>query len=386
MENHDLIEVEGDLVIHSEERESKRSEPISIPNSLLDTILKGIQNNPTSQELIRASEDATELFKVVLRPDLQEGIDSGKLVWDGCSVDLRNAKTNRYAGKITLQKSELPLDVNKRDPSNTALSLSNVTKAICSVSGQAQLADISKKIDVLDEKIDSIIENSWREKIAALQSATEMVNHALIELPDKNALGRINQAILEIGTQSNYFRLSIESVISKKITLSVLTSFKESMFTWFGKNKGEYNEDFIKDIRELLEEYGFLIDCYIQAETLLGSCYQVIEGYEKAKKYYNKVEKFVDYSSHELFKKLVFLLDINDDSVESPRRVENILPLIENRQLPIKEAVKIANDKGINGINKTAQIKQQLLNGPKIIFDLPREILLKEEGDDVYEC
>jgi tetratricopeptide (TPR) repeat protein len=387
MENHEIIEVKGDLVIPSTEGSDDHSEPITIPNSLLDAVVKGIQNNPASQELIKASEDATTLFKVVLRPDLQEGIDSGKLIWDGCSVDLRNANTNRYAGKITLQKSELPTEVNKTDPSKAVTSLSNVTKAICSVSGQVQLAEISQKIDVLDKKINSLIENSWREKIAALQSATEMINDALIELPDSNAITRINLAILEVGNLSNYFRLSIDNIISKRITISVWASFKESMFTWFGKNKDEYNKEFVSEIRELLEEYSFLLDCYIQAETLLGSCYQVIEGYEKAKKYYGRIEDFISYSSQELYKKLVYLLDINDESLDLQRKVIDIIPLINKRKIPLKEAIKTANDNGINGINKTFQIKEQLFDGPMITFDLSREIiLLQNDGDEVNEC
>ena len=117
MDNHELIEVKGNLVIPSTESKYEHSEPITIPTSLVDAVVKGIQNNPASQETIKASEEVTELFEVVLRPDLQEGIDSGKLVWDGCSVDLRNATTKKYAGKITLQKSELPTEVEKTNPS-----------------------------------------------------------------------------------------------------------------------------------------------------------------------------------------------------------------------------------------------------------------------------
>lgn len=49
-------------------------------------------------------------------------------------------------------------------------------------------------------------------------------------------------------------RLSLENVISKRITLSVWVSFKESLFTWFGKNKDEYNEKFIEQIKELLDD------------------------------------------------------------------------------------------------------------------------------------
>lgn len=126
---------------------------------------------------------------------------------------------------------------HKTDPSKAVTSLSNGTKAICSVSGQVQLAEISQKIDVLDEKINSLIENSWREKIAALQSATEMINDALIELPDSNALTRINLAILEVGNLSNYFRLSIENIISKRITISVWASLRRACLHGFVKTK-----------------------------------------------------------------------------------------------------------------------------------------------------
>ena len=380
MDNHELIEVKGNLVIPSTESKYERSEPITIPTSLVDAVVKGIQNNPALQEAIKASEEVAELFKVVLRPDLQEGIDSGKLVWDGCSVDLRDASTNYYAGKITLQKSELPAEVEKTNPSKAMTTLSNVTKAICSVSGQIQLAEISNKIDKLDEKLSSLIEDSWREKIAALQSAIDTINHAQIKLPDTNAFSRINLAILEVGKLSNYFRRSIENVISKKITLSVWDSFEESLLTWFGKNKGEYNEKFVEKIKKLLDDYSFLIDCYIQSETLLGICYQVIEGYESAKEYYDRVEQLVSSSSHDLYKKLIFLCDISDENIDTHKKIVDVLPLIDKRQIPIKEAIKTANDKGTDGIKKTLQIKQQLLDSPVITFELPREILLLQNG------
>jgi tetratricopeptide (TPR) repeat protein len=380
MDNYEIIEVKGELVIPSTESKYEHSELITVPTTLLDTVVKGIQNNPALQEAIKASKD-TELFKIVLRPDQQEGIASGKLIRDRFSVQLRDAKTKRWAGKGALEKS------NPSNPSNAIMTLSNVTKAICSVSGQLQLAEISEKIDKLDDKLNSLIEASWREKIAALQSATETINDARRELPDSNALARINLAILEVGKLSNYFRLSVENVISKKITLSVFDSFKESLLSWFGKNKDEYNEKFIEQIKELLDDYSFLIDCYIQSETLLGICYQVIGGYENAKKYYDRVEQLVSYSSHELYKKLIFLCDINDEDNDPHKKIVDVLPLIDKRQIPIKEAIKTANDNGINGIKKTLQIKQQLLDGPVITFELPREILLlQNDGGESNEC
>ena len=265
--------------------------------------------------------------------------------------------------------------------------LSNVTKAICLVSGQIQLAEISNKIDKLDKKLNFLIKDSWREKVAALQSAIETINDARMKLPDTNALARINLAILEVGKLSNYFRLSIENVISKKISLSVWDSFKESLLTWFGKNNDEYNEKFVEKIKELLDDYSVLIDCYIQSETLLGICYQIIEGYEGAKKYYDRVEQLVSCSSHELYRKLIFLCDIRDENIDSNKKIVDVLPLIEKRQIPIKEAIKTANDKGTNGINKTFQIKKQLLDSPVITFELRREILLlQNDGGESNDC
>ena len=332
--------------------------------------MKGIQSNPALQEAIKASEN-TELFKIVLRPDQQEGIDSGKLIRDRFSVQLRDAKTKRFAGKGTLEKS---------NPSNAMMTLSNVTKAICSVSGQVQLVEISRKIDVLDDKLNALIENSWREKMAALQSVTETIDDARKELPGRNAEARINLAIDDVGKLADYFRLSIESVVSKKITFSVWSSFMESLLSWFGKNQDEYNHKFIEQIKELLGNYSFLIDCYIQAETLRGICHQVLGEYENAKKYYDRVEQLVSCSSHELYEKLIFLCDISDEDNGPHKNIVDVLPLIDKRRIPIKEEIKTANDNGINGIKRTLQIKQQLLDGPVITFELPREILLLKNG------
>lgn len=388
MDNHEIIEVKGELVIPSTDSKYEHSEPITIPTSLLDAVVKGIQNNPVLQETIKSSKEGTKLFEVVLRPDLQEGIDSGKLIWDGCSVEIRYAKTKRYAGKITIKKVELPTEVDKLKPSNAMITLSNVTKVICSVSGQLQLAEISKKIDILDDKLNSLIEDGWREKIAALQSATETINDARTEFPDINALARINSQINEVGKLAYYFKMTIDGVVAKKITFSVWSSFIESASqSWFGKNKDEYNNKFIEQIKELLGNYSFLIDCYIQAETLRGICYQVIGEYENAKKYYDRVEQVVSDSSHELYKKLIFLCDINDEDIDLHKKVADVLPLIDKRQIPIKESIRIANDNGINGIKKTLQIKQQLLDGPVITFELPREILLlQNDGCEINEC
>lgn len=380
MDNHEIIEVKGELVIPSMESKYEHSELITVPTTLLDTVVKGIQNNPALQEAIKASKD-TELFKIVLRPDQQEGIASGKLIRDSYSVQLRDSKTKHFAGKGSLEKS------NPSKPSNAIMTLSNVTKTICSVSGQLQLAEISEKIDKLDDKLNSLIEASWREKIAALQSATETINDARRELPNSNALARINLAILEIGKLSTYFRLSVENVISKKITLNVYDSFKDSFLTWFGKNKDEYNSRYLEKIKELLENYSFLIDCYIQSETLLGICYQVIGEYENANKYYDKVEQLVSDLSHELYKKLIFLCDINDEDHDPHKKIVDVLPLIDKRQIPIKEGIKTANDNGIKGIKKTLLIKQQLLEGPVISFEVPRDILLlQNDGSEINEC
>jgi len=379
MDNYEIIEVKGELVIPSTESKYEHSELITVPTTLLDAVVKGIQNNPALQEAIKASKD-TELFKIVLRPDQQAGIDSGKLIRDHFSVELRDAKTKHWAGKGALEKS---------NPSNAMMTLSNVTKAICSVSGQLQLAEISNKIDKLDDKFNSLIEDRWREKIAALQSATETINDARIELPDREALERINSTIKDVGELADYFRLTIESVVSKKITFSAWSTFTESMWppSWFGKNNDEYNKKFIEEIKELLDNYSFLIDCYIQSETLRGICYQLIGKYKNAKKYYDRVEQLVSYSSHELYKKLIFLCDINDEDIDPHKKIVDVLPLIDKRQIPIKEEIKTANDNGINGIKKTLQIKQQLLDGPVITFELPREILLlQNDGSESNEC
>jgi hypothetical protein len=377
MDNYEIIEVKGELAIPSSESKIEHSESIIVPTFLLDAVVKEIQNDRALQEAIKAGKDI-DLFKIILRPEMQEGRDSGKLIWDGISVDLRDAKTKRYAGKIALEKS---------NPSNPSLTLSNVTKAICSISGQIQLVEISNKIDKLDDKLNSLIEDIWREKIAALQSATETINDARIELPNKLALDRINGAISDVGELANYFRSTLESVIFKKIEFSVWTSFTESLLSLFGKNKDEYNRKFIEQIKELLGDYSFLIDCYIQAETLRGICYQLIGNYETANKYYDRVEQQVSFSSHELYKKLIFLFDINDEDKDPNKKIVDVLPLIDNRQIRIKEEIKIANDNGINGIMKTFQIKQQLLDGQVITFELPREILLlRNDGSESNEC
>jgi hypothetical protein len=380
MNNNEIIEIKGELVTPSTESKYEHSEIITVPPTLLDSVVKGIQNNPELQEAIKASKD-TELFKIVLRPDQQKDIASGKLIRDSYSVQLRDAKTKHFAGKGSLEKS------NPSNASNTIMILSNVTKAICSVSGQLQLAEISEKIDKLDDKLNSLIEASWREKIAALQSATEMVNDARRELPNTNALSRINSAILEIGKLSNYFRLSVEKVISKEIKLNVYDSFMDSFSTWFDKNKDEYNSRYIEKIKKLLAEYSFLIDCYVQSETLLGICYQVIGEYENANKYYDRVEQLVSDLSHEIYKKIIYLCDINDKDHDRDKKIVDVLPLIEKRQIPIKEAIKTANDNGINGIINTHHIKQQLLEGPVITFELHREnLLLENYGSDNNEC
>jgi tetratricopeptide (TPR) repeat protein len=380
MDNNEIIEIKGELITPSTESKYEHSELITIPTTLLDAVVKGIQDNPALQEAIKASKD-TELFTIVLRPDQQRGIASGKLIRDSYSVQLRDSKTKHFAGKGSLEK------INSSNTSNAIITLSNVTKAICSVSGQLQLAEISEKIDKLDDKLNSLIEASWRDKIAALQSATEMVNNARRELPNSNALSRINSAILEIGKLSNYFLLSAENVISKNIPFKVFDSFMDSFLTWFGKNKDEYNPKYVEKIKVLLDDYSFLIDCYIQSETLLGICYQVIGEYETADKYYERVEQLVSETSHELYKKLIYLCDINDADHDPHKKVVDVLPLIDKRQIPIKDAIKIANDNAINGINKTLLIKQQLLEGPAISFELPRRILLlQNDGSENNEC
>ena len=240
MSNYDLAKLKGTLVVKSNsDLNNTHSEPIEIPTSLIDAVVNGIQNNPLQKsEIVEAGKEATDLFRVVLRPDLKEGVETGKLLWDGCSVDLRNARTNKFAGKIQLQKAELPSETAK--PSKGAATISNITQSICSLSGQIQLAEISKKIDNLDKKITALYEESWRERLSKLRALTDAIEEARQLLPDSYAMSRINNAIIEVDAIAKFFEASIEAEISKKVTMSIWKSFKESLLTWFGKSQEDY--------------------------------------------------------------------------------------------------------------------------------------------------
>lgn len=334
---------------------------IQVPSQLIDIVARSIQQQPDIIDTLQKSQKVGEkLYEVIISSDLQQGIDNGKYTWNGFSTLIRNKKTGYIVGRVQIQKPKLPN--NKIDAKSISSSsiLSNITKSICSISGQIQLAEISKGIDILKEKADQIISILWREKITELKGIGEVIETALSLLPNEKALHRLNDLIFPLECLAGFFHSTMEDILSKKISLSFWQYFLEGLKVWKFRNKdrNEYNDEFIGKIKDFLGEFGFMIECYSQTMGMLGTCYQIVHDYNTAKPRYDKMHNDIEHFSSKAFNKLEYLLDISEVDSEEKKSLSNIVGLIKNRNIPLNEDIS----ENIKKIGRASEMYEHLKN------------------------
>jgi len=362
--------------------EDNNSHDMELPTEVFDAIVKTLQQQPDIQEAVKESSEEVgkTLYEIIIKSDYEHGIDNGEFIRDINAMEIRNVKTGRVVGKATLQKADIP--ENKVAPHSKPSPLSNITKSICSISGQMQLAEISKKIDILNEKVDEIKEQMWREKIAELNACKEIIEKARQLLPNDDALNRINENISILTMLSSFFFLEMQKILFKKIPFNQSKSFIEGLKFWeFGdKDRTEYNTDYLTKIKEFLGEYSFILDCYSHSMEMLGTCYQIVHNYITAEPIYERMHKQVNEFSSEAFNKMAFLLGINEaviDGESRQRSLHEINELIGERNLQLNEAISDSASRIDQASYRYITLKNQF-NNCEIKLILDSKLLLGE--------
>lgn len=341
MENTPSI-INGRDLIYSDSTNVKNE--LSAPAGLIDSVNNIIMENMKEKKFSLNKDKIDELWKVTIKPDFQNGIESGSLNIQKGTLEIRNAKNGQYVGKAKLNEVRAE-ELIKNKPS----ALSTITGGIASISGQLQLAEISKKLDVINEKIDQIGRFLWREKVSKLQSIQIVIEDAIESLPNKFALERINDCIKDLQHLSVFIEKTIEEILSRKIEYKLMPNFLEGLkvWEWGNKSRTEYNNKYNDEIRLFINEYGFLLDLYFQTLGLLGTCYQITNEYQQASKYFKKIEsKIIDYAD-ELFSKLIYLLNVDGISIDDDLSLLHISESLKNRKLPemIMEEINLSSDR-----------------------------------------
>ncbi|WP_117148889.1 hypothetical protein [Paraliobacillus zengyii] len=304
---------------------------VSVPSELIDSINKIFQENLKNDfPLNKAKFD--DLWKITIKPDFQNGIDNGKLTINKGSLVIRNAKTGRFFGKAQLNEIRREELIKNSKPS----ALSNISRNIASISGQLQMAEISKKLDVIHEKIDQLGQFSWREKVSSVHSLNSVIEEAIESLPNKNAMVRINECIKDLMFLSKFIEKTIEEVLSRKIEYKLIPNFIDGLkvWEWRSKNRNQYNKKYNDEIQLFMHEYSFLLDLYFQTLGLIGTCYQITNEYNHATKYYRKIDTKIDYYSTELVSRLIYLLNVDGISINDDISLLHIGERLKNRKLP----------------------------------------------------
>ena len=341
---------EGELILNEDnERNNKK---IKLPEELFSSVIKSLKEHKkiieTKETVEEIKKSTKTLYEVTMKPELQEGIDCGDYIWKECALEIRNGETGKYVGKAQLKKSdaidtkEIKTTITKEYKQSV---ISNVTRSICSISGQIQLAEISQKLDILNDKVDEIKELLIDKKVYDLKACIETIEKDTKLLPDNNAMNRINDAIGDLRKLSKFFEGEIKKVINKKVKCSIRDSFVEGfniIDLLTGKTK-EYNKKYINEIKTILNQYSFLVDCYFKSVVSLGVCYQILYGYNEAKEYYEKaninLNKFLLYISN----KLLYLLYIQTSNSSECIDLNNILEALVDRRIMLKQELVNAN-------------------------------------------
>lgn len=247
--NPSIINATGGELTYNNSTKTNKNNEVSVPSELIDTVNKIIRENINDIDVQLNKDKIDDLWKITIKPEFQNGIDTGSLSIKKGSLEIRNAKTGRFAGKAQLNEMTTEELIKKNKPS----ALSNISRNIASISGQIQMAEISKKLDVIHEKIDQLGQFLWKEKVSMVHSINSVIEEAIESLPNKNAMVRINDCIKDLKFLSDFIEETIEEVLSRKIEYKLIQNFLDGLkvWEWRSKYRNEYNKKYNDEIQLL---------------------------------------------------------------------------------------------------------------------------------------
>lgn len=381
-ENKNLLSTTNGEVSYQNPSNSLKSSKIEIPAVLVDTVNKIFQESLTHKGNRIPNEEG--LWKILIKPEFKSGIKNGELLLEKGVLEIRNSQTGQFVGKAQLSSVNIE-DVTKK---GTAPSLLKISRSIASISGQLQMAEISKKLDLIHDKINLIGEFLWRDKVSELQAINSTVEEAIESLPNEYALIRINDSIGNLKSLSVFFQKTIEDLLNKKIDYRLSGDFVDGLkfWEWRRENKNEYNKRYNNEIQAFINEYSFLIDLYFQSLGLIGTCYQITNEYHHASKYFNLIDTKINSFSNELSNKLIYLLNVSELQSGDNIDFSNLCIKLKNRKLPKSMLNEIDYNK-----KKTKEIKDMhsmlttQFENIQITYEANPTLLLEEIDNDSFK-
>lgn len=369
MDNNNLLKIKNtanDLI----------TDEFSVPIEIKETINKVVKNTIENKTSLLNNENLKKKLEIIVTPELQKGIEEGKFTKVKGALEIRDKETGQFVGKGKIEETL----VSKADSDV----LATVTKGIVNIAGQAQLAEISQKLDIIDEKLAAIGKHNWREKTAELSGAKSFIEDAVESLPNKYAVERINNEIADLIKLSNFFKKTIEEELDKPITYSLYNNVIEGFkfWEWKEENRQEYNSKYNSDVSKFVNRYGYLLDLYFQTLGLIGTCYQITNEHHHASKYYRQIERDINYFSVELTSRLVYLLNIQDID-EEYILFQHIIEKLEDRKLPnnLLNEMNIVNEK----ITESKYMQKNLVtqfDHLQLSYDVDPKLIMEGEDHD----
>jgi hypothetical protein len=293
-----------------------------IDSQLIDGLINLVKSKDNFSSIKEAPENVKDLYEVVIKPHLQEGIDSGNLEWNGVSAQIRNKKNGEIAGNIELSKHELEQVV----PNKSAIS--NATKAICSVAGQMQLVEITQRLEQISEKIDLLIENERDKTNARLTGTLKTLQKALM-IDDNSSFkfARIDRCIDRLQELVDYFEIKIDKDLNKEIKRSMLESIIDSF-----KPSNRQDIKFYDSMKKWLDNSNYYIQGYVYSKLALAKCYEVIEGIEEGQRELYECKQVYNEYLLRIGEKVTYLLKEKGLSVSESQDINQVIDYISKRQ------------------------------------------------------
>lgn len=371
MEDNPLLLPNNEVVINlGNSNKSHHNSQVELPLQFIETITELVKIKSSSF----TSPEIGELWKITINPELTKNVADGTYSISEGALEIRNVKNGQFVGKAKLEK----VDLDKYFKKNTSQVLSKVSSSIVSVAGQIQMAEISKKLDTIQETVNNISDFLWREKITELRGLNDTINDAIDSLPSTHAYNRINDSIKDLIKLSHFFEESIEEILSKdikrKFGADIIESFK--ILNLKNKTKNEYNQKYISDINVLIHSATFLLDLYIQSLLLIGSCYQVISETKHADKYYDLAQSKQNEYNLKISNKLRYLFNIlNLDQID----ISNINLILNEKKLPLEFFNNLNNlELQFDRFHQTQLKIQNQLSNTSIEYTINPSTLLEE--------